>query len=104
MSKNLNQFEIEYLAKKRISKIFKINIKNLSPDFIFGQDLTPSFISDWKQNEIDDVIEDINFIVSRSIKIELGKDFKLNTVEDYCNFMIKSYYKNPKRVLKILLE
>ena len=92
--KNFSDEEIRQAAKKHIANIFKINHDDLSYDAVFGKDLKPSFVSDWKDNELDIISDDIHDVADRQIQKEwkAGASIIL-TVGDFCEHMVRCYHR-----------
>ncbi len=90
-------------AFARIADIFKIPINILRDDSKFGEDLKASFVSDFRHNEFDIVDQDIHDVADRKIAEELGKGIVIiQTVEEYCDHMVRCYETNPEDVTQIL--
>lgn len=96
--------EIVYLAaKRRIAKIFRIDPGELLAHDVFGEKLRALFVSDFKQNEFDDVLEDIRSVTSREILKEVDSgNLVIRTVADYCHHMVRCSQANPTAVKRLL--
>ncbi|MBV34777.1 MAG: hypothetical protein CMP47_04885 [Rickettsiales bacterium] len=91
--KNYTEDEVYELALKRLADIFSISELTLKPEMRFGKDLKSIKASGFKYNEFDRVLFDIEDLSSRKMykKLEKG-EVKINTVDDYCNFIISCYF------------
>jgi hypothetical protein len=90
-------------AKKIVAKTFNVSINTISLDYEFGNELKNSFISDFKWNEYDDILEYIRDAADSCILKELNSgDVVIRTVDDFCKHMIRCYHINKKKVVKIL--
>lgn len=90
-------------ALVRIAEVFNILVEKLRLDFVFGEDLKPSFVSDWRENEFDKLYYDIRDVADRKIARELSKGvIIIRTVRDYCDHMVRCYETKPKDVCEIL--
>ena len=79
-------------------------LKALSLKHQFGVDLKPSFVSDFRRNELDQVNDDIHDVADRTITEELESGLLvIQTVGDYCNHMIRCSKTKPKDI-KMLFE
>lgn len=95
----MNSLKLKEKCVLRVAEIFQIPAANLDPGLRFGEDLKPSFISDFKENELDQISNDIHDMADRKAAAEL-KSGKLiiRTVQDYCDFMVRCSETNPKGV------
>lgn len=89
-------------ALLRIAEVFNIPAKKLRLDFVFGEDLKSSFVSFWRENELDKLYYDILDVADRKIGGELGKGIRIITVRDFCDYMVRCYETKPKDVCEIL--
>ncbi len=97
--------QLRCAAKERVARIFHVESDSLTPNVVFGEGLKESFVSDWKDNEFDEIHFDIDFVANRHIlkEIESG-DLVIRTVGDYCEHMVRCYRFKPKRVIRILFK
>jgi hypothetical protein len=102
MSK-IPEVEIAKLATRRIARLFGLDEATISPSAAFGEGLEPSFVSDFKYNEFDQVDFDIRDLADRDLlkMLESGK-LTIRTVSDYCQYMITCYRTNPDEVMRVL--
>jgi hypothetical protein len=90
-------------AYLRIAEIFNIPVEQLRLDSMFGEYLKPSFVSDFRHNELDRVDQDIHDVADRKIIRELREGvIIIRTVGEYCDFMVRCYETKPEDVNKIL--
>lgn len=69
----------------------------------FGEDLFASFVSDFRYNELDQVLHDLRDVADREICKELDAGTVLiQTVGDYCEHMVRCYKTKPKDVAMLL--
>lgn len=87
----------------RLTKIFHIPENSLSLSDRFGEELKSTYISDFKSNEFDFVLDDIKDVATKDI-LKMIKDgtYEIRTVEDYCNHMIICASKKTEEVIRIL--
>lgn len=99
----LSEGYISMLAVARIASIFNMPTSSIKTDMTFGVDLIATFKSDFRENELDRVYYDIQNAANREIykKLERG-EIEIQTVEDYCKYMIYCYHFNPNNVIRIL--
>ena len=90
-------------AFSRIAQIFHIPVDRLRYDFKFGEELDVTFMSDFRDNEHDQVLHDIEDVSDRKITKEFLKGtLTIQTVDDYCNHMVRCYKTMPEEVSRIL--
>lgn len=95
--------ELRRAAKERVARLLKVRSDFLSLDFVFGEDIKASFVSDWKANEFDVIYDDICDVADKKTWKELSSGIKvIRTVGDYCEFMVYCYRIKPDEVLHIL--
>lgn len=87
----------------RIANVFSISADGVSLSDRFGVELKPSFVSDFKDNELDVINNDIHDVASRKEVADLdsGK-LVITTVGDYCDFMVRCSRSNPSEVAYLL--
>lgn len=89
-------------ALERISEIFNVPVTQLRMDTKF-EDMKVSFVSDWRDNEYDELLNDNIDVADRKIIKEINKGLLLiNSVSDYCDHMVRCYATRPKIVSEIL--
>ena len=82
-----------------------MDASEISVDYVFGKDLKASFVSEWKDNELDVIWGDICDVSDRFISKQLSDEsICITTVSDYCEHMILCYKTRPKVVSDILRE
>lgn len=87
----------------RVSKIFSIPKDELTLSDRFGIDLKPSFVSDFRDNELDVISNDIHDVADKSSASDLAAGMiVIETVRDYCEFMVRCGRSNPKEVMHLL--
>ena len=92
-------------AKERVARLFYITPDTLDLNFVFGEDLKASFTSDWKLNELDHLLEDIQDVADKKAMKELSSGIKvIRTVRDYCEFMVRCYQNKPNEVVRVLFN
>lgn len=95
--------EIFDASIKKLAEIFKIPIESIQLDYQFGKELDASFVSDWSYNELDQVLHDVRDVADRNIIKELeAGNLIIETLEKYCNHMIRCYKTEPKEVIYAL--
>ncbi len=87
----------------RIAQVFSVDKADLRLDHVFGEDLKPSFVSDFRRNELDILNDDVLDVSDRSTlkDIRSGK-LVLKSVGDYCDHIIKCYETNKEEVCSLL--
>jgi len=101
----LSDDELRQAAKERVARLLKVSPDSLSLDAVFGEDIKASFVSDWKLNEFDLLLEDIRDVADRKIQRELNSGATvIRTVGEYCEFMVRCYRTKPKEVVRVLFE
>ena len=87
----------------RLAKIFSINEDRINLSDRFGMELKPSFISDFKDNELDVINNDIHDVADKKLAsdLETGR-LVVTTVKDYCEFMVLCSRSNLKEVMCLL--
>lgn len=97
--------EIRQAAKKKVARLFKVSSDDLSFDAVFGEDLKTCFVSDWRLNEFDLLLEDIRCVADKKTKKELSSGvIVIRTVGDYCEYMLCCYRTKPEEVSYVLLQ
>jgi hypothetical protein len=87
----------------RLKSIFNIVDCSVDMKWKFGEELKASFVSDFKENELDCILDDIRFVSSKEMLKRLNnEEVEITTAGDYCDFMFNAYLENPKRVLSVL--
>ncbi|MBL1415745.1 hypothetical protein MK852_03090 [Shewanella benthica] len=95
--------KIYYKALTRVAEVFGVSSESLNEESRFGFDLKPSFVSDFKYNELDQINHDIHDSATKTIAKEMEKgNLVIETVKDYCEYMVRCYQVNPKEVSYIL--
>jgi hypothetical protein len=90
-------------AFARIAAIFSVQAEQLRDDTKFGEDLKSTFVSDFRYNELDQVLHDIRDVADRKIIKELNKGLlTICTVGEYCDHMVRCYETMPDEVSRIL--
>lgn len=95
--------ELRQYARQRVARVFNLDPLSLPLDFVFGEDLRPTFVSHFKRNELDKIGDDIEDVADRRILKELeAGSVVIRTVGDYCEHMVRCYRTRPKDVLHVL--
>ncbi|MBI3148537.1 MAG: hypothetical protein HYZ17_08495 [Betaproteobacteria bacterium] len=90
-------------AIARIARLFQLSAADIRPDMKFGEDLCASFVSDFRHNELDQVLHDIRDVADREICKELDAGaIIILTVGDYCEHMARCYRTKPTDVAVLL--
>jgi len=99
---NINEM-IRQKALERLSEIMKLPVDSLDSEMQFKNMLKPSFVSMFKRNEFDILLDDIRDVSNSKIlkKLEAG-GLIIDTVDDYINHMINCYSENPDIVNSVL--
>lgn len=100
---NLSEEEIQRLAIARIANLFQMPESSIRVEMTLGKDLKATFKSDFRENELDKVYYDIQNAADRETykKLERG-EILIQTVQDYCEYMVECYRVNPKEVVRVL--
>lgn len=95
--------ELRQAAKQRVARPLKVSEDDLSLNTVFGEDIKASFVSDFKLNEFDILLEDIREVADKQIEKELNSGAMLiRTVGDYCEHMVRCYRTKPTEVARVL--
>lgn len=87
----------------RIASVFSIDQDGISLLDRFGVELKSSFVSDFKDNELDVINNDIHDVASRKEAADLESGMLvITTVGDYCDFMVRCSQSNPSEVAYLL--
>jgi hypothetical protein len=90
-------------AFARISALFGIPVQELRESFRFGEELHPSVASAFRDNEVEDVVDDIVNVSTPLMIREFGKGvWDIKTLGDYCDHMVRCYELSPRAVSKVL--
>ena len=89
-------------ALLRVAGVFRIPVETLRPEHVFGVDLKPSFVSDFRRNELDQIDDDIHDVADQAVakQFESGQ-LVIRTVGDYCNHLIRCSQTKLKDVERI---
>ncbi|KMN36079.1 hypothetical protein VI26_08455 [Chromobacterium sp. LK1] len=94
---------IRSLSLKRVACLFNVAVESLSLDARFGTDLHAKPRSFFRDNEFDEIEGDIMDVADKKLRNEMGRgEYKICTVGDYCEHMVRCYSLRPKVVEKIL--
>ena len=90
-------------ALLRVAGVFHIPVETLRREQVFGVDLNPSFVSDFRRNELDQIGDDITDVADRAVvkQLESGQ-LVIRTVGDYCDHMVRCYEMKPEDVKHVL--
>lgn len=100
---DISDEELRRAAKLRVAQLFNMNPDALRHDFVFGEDLKASYVSDWKANEFDLIYDDICDVSDRNNWKALSSGvLVIRTVGDYCEYMVRCYRIKPKEVIRVL--
>ena len=90
-------------AIKRIAEVFDVPKNNLKLEHRFDVELQASFVSDFRDNEYDQINSDIQDVADKQTLKQLQSgDLTISTVEDYCVYMFRSFERKTKDVRKVL--
>ncbi|WP_082575415.1 hypothetical protein [Lysobacter sp. Root667] len=102
MASVINESMVRERALERVRSIFAIP-GSVSLGDRFGIELVASFVSDFKENEIDKIDNDIHDVADRSVQDEFeSEQLVIRTVGDYCDLMVRCSRSNPKEVAYLL--
>jgi hypothetical protein len=102
---SLTDMKIRNLALDRLAKIFSVEVDLLDRDAKFGADLQSSFVSDFRDNELDVILEDIRFVADKRALADLNAGILvIDTVRKYCDHMVASARENRNRVVQVLVS
>ena len=94
--------EIIFASMKYISSLFKIPIDSIDKCYSFGKELKANKNS-FSEDEFDDLIFDIEYVSDNDTLNKFrSNQIKINTVDDFCNHMIKCYKFNRRAVRRVL--
>ncbi len=87
----------------RLTKVFSIDEDRINLSDRFGVELKASFVSDFKDNELDIISNDIHDVADKksASDLEAGR-LVITTVSDYCEFMVRCSRSNLKEVMQKL--
>jgi hypothetical protein len=87
----------------RVAEIFRITPEEVRLGSTFGIDLKASFVSDFKDNELDVIHNDIHDVADKSTLAMLASEhLVVRCVADYCEHMVVCFNLKPKEVAYIL--
>ncbi len=93
----LDEQSIRAAALARIAQLFSLPASSLKDEMRFGDDLKASFVSDWRRNEFDQVLDDIRDVAdAETLKALNAGILVITTIGDYCDHMVRCYEANPK--------
>lgn len=88
-----------------LSKVLNTPVELLKDEMILGVDIKPSFVSDFKYNELDALIEDLRDIGSGAIAKEWKRgDVKIESVGDCVKYISRCYDAKPKLVSNLIFK
>jgi hypothetical protein len=95
--------EIREAALLRIARLFGMKPGSVLMSAQFERDFAVSFVSDFKRNEFDRLLDDIRDVADRAIlrQIESGA-LVISTVGEYCEHMVRCYKTRPDEVVSVL--
>lgn len=98
-----DESKIRNLSVERVSSIFGISVDEINLSDRFGVELKESFVSEFKENELDKINNDIHDVATNEISLDLaaGK-IVIRTLKDYCDLMVKCYRDNKEEVSFLL--
>ncbi len=90
-------------AKRRVAALFGVEPHALVSGAAFGDALKATFVSDFRDNEFDQLSCDIRDVADRAILRELNTGvLVIRTVGDYCEHMVRCYRTRPNDVIHVL--
>lgn len=94
---------IRAASRARISTIFGISESALRDQDRFGVDLNASFRSDFRYNELDQILHDVRDVANKAVLAELNSGRReITTVLEYCNYMVLCYDASPAEVEAVI--
>jgi hypothetical protein len=94
---------IRAAALSRIAQVFKLPTSSLKEEMRFGDDLKPTFVSDWKYSEFDQLLHDIRDVAdAETLKALDAGTLVITTVGDFCDHVAHCYGTNPREVEAVL--
>ena len=95
--------KIRAASRARITRLFGCREGSLRDRDRFDSDLKPSFKSDFRYNEIDQILHDIRDVADKSNLRELNSGrIEIRTVGDYCDHMVRCYATVPEEVEAVI--
>jgi hypothetical protein len=90
-------------AMRRVAGVFRKPLDDISPKLKFGEDLKCSFVSNFRRNELDIILDDIHDVADwEAVRDIAAGILVIRTVQDYCEHMIHCYVTKPIIVRQVL--
>lgn len=90
-------------AKRRVADIFRLDPAALSDSAEFGTTLRASFVSDFRRNEFDILLDDVRDVADEVVLREIESEaLVIRTVADYCDHMVRCFVSRPAEVRRVL--
>jgi hypothetical protein len=100
---NLASVDIEEISIARIASIFSIPADKIEKGWRFGHELSSSFSSDFRRNELDRINDDIHDVADKeTLRSFASGVLTISTVADYCELMVRRSKVDLKSVLDVL--
>lgn len=99
----LTDDQIRAAALSRIARLFGLELTQISMAARFDTAFQVSFVSGFRRNEFDKLLDDVRDVADRSVlrRIESG-ELEIATVGEYCEHMVKCYKSKPDDVAAVL--
>lgn len=100
---SLTDEQVRAAALSRIARLFDVDLTQISMLARFDTAFQVSFVSDFRRNEFDKLLDDVRDVADWSVlrRIESG-DLEIATVADYCDHMVRCYKTKPDAVAAVL--
>ncbi|TJZ64139.1 hypothetical protein [Chitiniphilus eburneus] len=95
--------EIRAAVYLRIAELFHVDQSLIEDGWVFGRDLIPSFVSDFKYNELDILHDDFLYAANKNIRKRINRgEFLICSVGGFWRYMVECYKESPGRVHDVL--
>jgi hypothetical protein len=100
---SLTDEQVRVAALSRVARLFGVEVTQISMAARFDTAFQVSFVSGFRRNEFDKLLDDIRDVADRSVlrQIESG-DLEVATVGEYCEHMVRCYRTKPHDVAAVL--
>lgn len=94
---------IRQYSLQRLATVFGVPVESLYKGARFGQELKAAPASDFKPNELDAIDWDIKDVADKQLLKEMTQGLLvIETVNDYCDHMVRCSAIKPEEVARIL--
>lgn len=101
--KSIDEGIVRQRSLARIAAVFSVDLDGIRLSDRFGVELKAGFVSDFKDNELDAINDDIHDVANRKDASDLASGkLVITTVGDYCDFMVRCSQSNPSEVACLL--